>query len=298
MEAVKVNMDNLVLSGEGVTGNCYDCKDMPGTVVKLYDTIYPTEAIYAELKAAKKVYDLGIPSPEPGELVTDGVRLGMRFKKIYNKRSYSQSVSEEPERCEEFAREFARVNKKLHEMVLPAGTFPDSKQLFKGTVQKNTLLTATQKVNIMKYIDSLPDMNNALHGDLHMGNVISTLPKGAPLSTPHDIYFIDLGYFSQGYPLIDISISDVICNYVDPKIRLEHYHLDKPKTQEFWEYFVDEYFFGEDKLAEKYFGAGATRERVDKEMIKLTGLRFCQVTYVMGAIEPEYAAVLKEAFGD
>jgi len=297
MEAVKVDLNTLELSGKGVTGNCYDCKDMPGTVVKLYDTIYPKEAIYAELESARKVYDLGIPSPEPGELVTDGVRLGLRFKKICNKRSYSQSVSEEPERCEEFAREFARVNKKLHSMVLPAGTFPYSKQIFKGIVEKNRFLTASQKLQISEFVDSLPDMDNALHGDLHMGNVISTLPKGAPLSEPHEIYFIDLGYFSQGYPLIDLSINDVICNYVDPKIRIEHYHLDKPKTQEFWKYFVDEYFFGEDNMAEKYFGKGATKSQVEKELSKLTALRLCQVTYILDVMEPEYLEVIQGAFG-
>ena len=141
-------------------------------------------------------------------------------------------------------------------------------------------------------------MNNALHGDLHMGNVISTLPKGAPLSTPHDVLFIDLGYFSQGYPLIDLSINDVICNYLVESMRNEHYHMTLVETQRFWRFFVDEYFFGEDCLAERYFGEGATARRVEEEMRAVTALRFCQISYVLGRMEPEYQSLIREVFGE
>lgn len=297
MEAKRIDMKDYVLSGKGVTGNCYDSIQDKDMIVKLYDTVYPVEAIYAELEAAHKVYELGIPSPEPGEMVTDGTRLGLRFKKIHGKRSYSQCVHEEPERCEEFAREFARMNKQLHSMELPAGTFPDSKNLFRNTVRKNKFLTQTQKARINQYIDAIPDMNTALHGDLHMGNIVTTLPKGAPMSTPHSVYFIDLGYFSQGYPLIDLGINDVICNYLVDSLRLEHYHLTKPQTQEFWKYFVDEYFYGADCLANSYFGPSATRAKVEKELSILTALRFCQISHVMGKMEPEYEIIIRDAFG-
>lgn len=297
MEPILIDIKDYVLSGKGVTGNAYDSILEPDIMVKLYDTTYPKEAIYAELEAAKKVYDLGIKCPEPGELVTDGNRLGMRFKRIVGKRSYSQAVSEEPERCEEFAREFARVNKELHAIILPDGTFPDSKQIFHDTVVKHQFLTEEQKSVVLKYVDSLPDACNALHGDLHMGNVISTLPKGAPLSQPHDIYFIDLGYFSQGYPLIDLSINDLICNYLDEELRSEHYHLSLEKTQLFWKYFVEEYFFGTDQLADKYFGQGATLNTVNSAMAKLTALRFCLVTYVLNRMPKEYKKVIYDGFG-
>lgn len=297
MKPVLIDINDYILSGKGVTGNTYDSKISPDTIVKLYDTVYPKEAIYAELEAAKKVYDMGIPSPEPGVLVTDGVRLGMQFKKILNKRSYSQAVSEEPERCEEFAREFARVNKKLHSMILPKDTFPDSKKIFHDTVVKHPYFTDDEKSVILKFVESIPDACNALHGDLHMGNVISTLSKGTPLSEPHDIFFIDLGYFSQGYPLIDLSINDVVCNYIDESLRTEHYHLPLEKTQKFWKYFVDEYFFGEDMLVKKYLGENADRKDVDTMLYQFTALRLCLVSYVLGKMTPEFETVIRKGFG-
>ncbi len=109
--------------------------------------------------------------------------------------------------------------------------------------------------------------------------------------------FIDVGYFSQGYPLIDLSINGVICKYVDAGIRREHYHLEKEKTEEFWHYFLDEYFFGPERLADKYCGPGATMAQVEELMEKYIALRLFLVSYICGALLPEYDKVIREAFG-
>lgn len=293
-----IDIKDYVIRGEGATALLYENPGDPDIVVKLYAPSYPTKAIYGELAVAKKVFELGIPSPEPGTLVTDGTRLGLKFRKVPGKRSYSRAVQQEPERCGEFAREFAGMCKKLHAMVLPKGTFPASKVRTTAMLQNNPFLTDTQRSAILAFLDTVPDADNALHGDLHMGNVISTLAPGEPLSTPHELYFIDLGFFGQGYPLLDIAINNFICNYLDEETRIEQFHLTLPDTQRFWNYFVEEYFFGEERLADKYFGPGATREDVDRAMLKYTAMRMGLISLVLGRMNPSFAAIIREAFGE
>ena len=50
----------------------------------------------AELLTARTVYELGIPSPEPFRMITDGERSGAEYELIKNKRSYTRIISQEP----------------------------------------------------------------------------------------------------------------------------------------------------------------------------------------------------------
>ena len=57
-------------SGEGANGDSYDCVNDTSFMLKMYNTVYPTEMIATELDIARKVFSLGIPSPQD---VYDGI---------------------------------------------------------------------------------------------------------------------------------------------------------------------------------------------------------------------------------
>ena len=91
-----IDLKKYIRTGEGANGESYDSVEDPEVMVKIYNADYPTDTIFSELEVAKKVYSLGVPSPQPGEIITDGERIGIRFKKIIGKRSYSRAIADEP----------------------------------------------------------------------------------------------------------------------------------------------------------------------------------------------------------
>lgn len=289
MNAVLINPDDYVLSGEGANGQSYNHLHDSNLMIKLYNTGYDRNAIISELETAGKVYALGIPSPEPGELVTDGTRLGIRFKRIVGKRSFARAIADEPDRVEEYTREFAGHCKRLHSIQLPEGTFPDARTSFLRLLEGNSFLGKEPCDIIGRFItDSIPDCCGALHGDMHFGNMLTTLPEGRPISEKHDIHFIDLGYFEQGYPLLDIGMLHNICVYSDDSFLEENFHFGRALALEAWRIFVDEYFFGEERLVGKYFKAEASVDEVNEGLIPYTIVKLLLVGYNIGFMPDGY----------
>ena len=87
MEPIQISLSDYILSGGGFNGESYDHKTDPSVMLKLY---FPgkIQQPLDEMTLARKVYDLGIPTPEPGEyVVTEDGRYGIRFKRILGKKS-------------------------------------------------------------------------------------------------------------------------------------------------------------------------------------------------------------------
>ena len=62
MEAIKITLNDYILSGGGANGESYDHKTDPSVMLKLY---FPgkIQQPLDEMKLAKKVYDMGISTP-------------------------------------------------------------------------------------------------------------------------------------------------------------------------------------------------------------------------------------------
>ena len=283
-EYLLIDLADYRHSGEGANGESLDCLSDPLVMVKMYNTGYPQETIFEELEVARKVYDLGIPSPQPGELVTDGERLGIRFRRIVGKRSFSRMLADEPERTEEYSREFARLCRDLHKVKAPKGMFPDARAQFVHMLETIKSFSEAEKQKVADFINAVPDTDTVLHGDMHIGNVITTLPKGAPLDTPHESYFIDLGYFSHGCPWLDLGMMRMICISSDDEFRYESMHVHGDQTALVWKYFVDE-----------YFGGTMSLEAADELIKPYQAVKSLLVAYNMqGFLPPEYERLLRE----
>jgi len=295
MEAIKIDLNDYVVSGEGANGSSYDNIHDNTVMVKLYNPGYDVSTILVEHELSKKVYEIGVPSPEPGDLVTDGERIGIRFRRIMGKRSYSRAFSQEPERVPELAKEFARHCKQLHSTECPEGMFPDAKEVFLKLLDAEQVLDAGQKAAVRRFIiETVPDCRTALHGDMHFGNALTTLPQGAPLSEPHKFYFIDLGYFGYGFPLMDLGMTYNICKLADEAFILHDMHFGRETAEIAWKAFSEEYFFGPEKLGEKYFGPGVTDEIIDEKMKPYCLLKLLLVEYNVGFMPENYITFTKE----
>lgn len=287
MQTTLIDLQDFRQSGEGSTGFSYDCISDSNLMVKMYNPEYPTNQIVKEVELARKVYNLGVPSPEPGTLVTDGKRTGIAFRRIVGKRSFSRIFADEPERIEEFSREFARYSLKLHSIECPPGLLPDIKDEYRRMLEIDKVFTNAEKQVILDHIRDSEDGNKALHGDLHFGNIISNIPFGAPLTTPHDVYFIDLGSFCKGHPYFDLGMLLNICLYSDDEYLLHDFHVHRSAAVLCWEAFVDE-----------YFGGKLTPGQAEELLRPYMALKMILVDYLLGGVlPPDCERSIRSIFG-
>ena len=233
MEPVKISLNDYVLSGGGANGESYDHKTDPSVMLKLY---FPgkIQQPLDEMLLARKVYDMGIPTPEPGEyVVTEDGRYGIRFKRILGKKSFSRATADEPGKVAEFAGVFAQMCKQLHATHVDTAHFENVKDRYYRLLAQNPFFTSAEKDKLSRFIADTPDEDTAVHGDLQYSNAIFTGDKR---------YFIDLGDFCYGNHLFDVSMVYLCCCLSDENFIMETFHMPKPLAMKFWDCFVPVYF--------------------------------------------------------
>ena len=275
MKAKQIDLNDYVRTGEGANGASYDHKSDPSIMLKIYFRNF--DAAERELELAQKVYDMGIPTPEPGDLVTDGERLGIRFRRLVGKRSYSRASGDEPERVEEYAREFAQLCKKLHATHVDTTQFENVKDHLYALLEANPYFTEEQKTKIHAFIAAAPDCDTAIHGDLQFSNGIFVEKDGVRMP-----YLIDLGDFCYGYPMFDIGMVYLCCCLNDETWIREQYHMEKETSLKFW-----------DTFAKEYFGADADMEAVMREVKIYAGLKTLIIERDTHCPMPQFRAMLE-----
>ena len=234
MDAIRISLDDYILSGGGANGESYDHKTDPSIMLKLY---FPgkIQQPLDEMKLAQKVFEIGIPTPEPGEyVVTEDGRYGIRFHRILDKVSYSRATGDHPEKVKQYADEFAQMCLQLHETHVDTTQFENVKDRYGRLLAQNPFFTADEKEKLRRFINSVPDTDTAIHGDLQFSNAIFTSDQRR--------YFIDLGDFCYGHPLFDVGMVYLSCNLSDEAFIRETFHMEKSTAIQFWEHFALAYF--------------------------------------------------------
>ena len=241
IKPIKISLKDYVLFGGGANGESFDCISDPTLMLKLY---FPgkIQQPLDEMMLARKVYAMGIPTPEPGEYVeTEDGRYGIRFHRIVGKVSYSRATGDHPEKVEQYATEFAQMCLKLHATHVDTTQFENVKDRYYRLLAENPFFTSAEKEKISKFISDTPDEDTAIHGDLQYSNAIFVGDKR---------YFIDLGDFCYGNHLFDVGMVYLCCCLSDEAFIKETFHMPKKVAIQFWEYFAKAYF-GEDMSLEE-----------------------------------------------
>ena len=275
MKPTLIDLNDYVRVGEGANGASYNHKSDPNIMLKMYFRNF--EAAQLELELAQKVYNMGIPTPKPGDLVTDGKQMGILFRRIEGKKSYSRACGDNPECAEEYGREFAQLSKKLHAVHVDTSQFESCKQRYYNMLAANPNFTPEQKQKIHDYIASVPDTDTALHGDLQFGNGIFTEKDG--VRTP---YFIDLGDFCYGNPMFDVGMVYLCACLNDESWTMEVNHMSNATAARFW-----------DGFAKEYFGPDADMEKVMKQVKIFAGLKTLMVERDTRCPMPQFRAMLE-----
>ena len=253
MEPIKITLNDYVLSGGGANGESYDHKTDPSVMLKLY---FPgkIQQPLDEMILARKVYELGIPTPEPGEyVVTEDGRYGIRFKRVMGKKSYSRATADEPEKIVQFASEFAQMCLQLHATHVDTKQFENVKDHYYRLLKENPFFTTAEKDKLTRFIADTPDEDTAIHGDLQYSNAIFVGDQR---------YFIDLGDFCWGNHLFDVGMVYLCCCLSDEAFIQETFHMSKALAIRFWECFVP-----------AYFGAGVPLNEIEAMIRPYAGLK-------------------------
>lgn len=272
MEAIKINLDDYVLSGGGANGESFDHRTDKSVMMKLYNPGKIQQPL-DEMIMARKVYELGIPTPEPGEYVTDGVRYGIRFRRILGKKSYARAVGDDPENVEKYATEFAQMCIQLHNTHVDTTKFECVKDRYCRLLSENPFFTTPQKDALAKFIADAPETDTAIHGDLQYGNGIFVGDKR---------YFIDLGDFCYGYNFFDVAMVYLCCYVSDEAFIQDAFHMPKSVAMKFWDYF-----------APVYFGTDRPMKDIMEELGPYVGLKTLIIERDTKCPMPEFREFLK-----
>lgn len=231
----KIDLNDWIESGRGGRGTSFFHKDDPDYMLKFDNLLTDPSSMEEELSAAFVAYSLGVSTPEPGEVVTDGKRYGLTFRRIPDKVSYARAIDDNPERLEELAKEFAVQTCKLHAIDADTTRMRNIKDIYRSLISRNTLHGPAIISHALELLDSLPEDRTCVHGDLHFGNIILSHGKS---------YFIDMGNFSYGCPLFDHAMLKSVCQAAttDPDFFKELFHFEPKLADRFWTLFIKEYY--------------------------------------------------------
>lgn len=229
-----VDMNDYVESGDGFTAISYSHRTEQ-VMMKLYAPFIPPEVPRQELKRVNDVRALGIKTPPALGMVTDGKRIGVKFQRIIDKRSYARAISQDISSLKDYAIRFAHDCKALHQTECNTRNFPKISDLAKSAITRNTIYSDVQKAKMLKFFDSVPEATTCLHGDMHIGNIITD---------GKETWWIDLSDFTYGNPLYDFGMFYFV-TYVCANQNERLFHITTEQMREFWKYFVEEYFEGE-----------------------------------------------------
>lgn len=239
-EAQPVSLDDYEESGGGYFATSYNHRDGQ-TMVKFYNKGVDKAVPQNELRMAYAVSRMDIPTPMPGRLVTDGTRFGAEFRRISPKESFARYVSNRPDSYEDIAHRFARMCLKLHSTPCNTAVFQSEKEHAATVVQRSTRFSDAEKEKILAFIAQVPDATACLHGDMHIGNVITNAVGPVAIAGTTD-FWIDLGDFRWGNPLFDLGMFYLACNYNDEKITKHLFHLDSATMRRIWNVFIRDYY--------------------------------------------------------
>lgn len=272
MKPIPIRLSDYILSGGGFNGESYHHISDPDILLKLY---FPgkVQQPLDEMLLSRKVFQLGIPTPEPGEyVVTEDGRYGIRFRRIRDKISVSRATGDHPEKVAQYADLFARMCLDLHATKVDTAEFENVKDRYLRLLTENPFFTTGEKDKIARFIQDAPDMPNAIHGDLQFSNAILSGDRS---------YFIDLGDFCYGYSLFDIGMVYLCCYLSHENFILETFHMPKSLARRFWDCF-----------APVYFGADRPLRDIEEQIRPYAGLKTLIIERDAGCPKPEFRAAL------
>lgn len=227
----KIKLEDYIQTGEGGTAQAYTRRDGKA-LAKLYNPGFEADRAAAEFFTARTVFEMGIHTPEPYRLVTDGERFGAEYELIRNKRSFARIISEEPERLEGVSLAFAKAARELHAHKADTARLHSYKEVLTRFYQEKDRVPEEYKQLALAFLEKVPEADTCLHGDLQIGNIITDGVR---------TLWIDVGEFSHGVPEWDISILWTMAHNMKADRSVNLFHITPETFNKHWNIFLPAY---------------------------------------------------------
>ena len=227
-----IDLNDYVQTGEGGTALAYTRKDGK-TLAKLFIPSVAADNAAREFHINQVVYQSGLPTPKPIRLITDGTRFGAEYELIMPKRSFTRIISQEPDKLVPLSERFAELAKQIHQTPADTTRLPDIRDMVSGWIAKISNLTDNLKARIYRFLDTVPSTPTCLHGDLHIGNIITDGNRE---------YWIDVGDFAYGTPEWDLGMMYYSANFLSAERADNIFHLDTDTLKAHWTAFAKAYY--------------------------------------------------------
>lgn len=226
-----INLDEYRQSGEGGTAITYK-HNSRNSLAKLYKSGFEADMAIEEFKVAQAVYDLGIPTPKPYRLVTDGERLGAEYEFISGKRSFARILSQEPEKMPELVEAFAKAALELHATATDTDRIPAIREVLHSFYLSSDAVTSEYRKRALAFLDKIQEPSTCVHGDFHIGNIITDGNR---------TLWIDIGQFGYGAPEWDLGWFWTITHNLGDNRADFLLHLTQETLVSFWDAFLPAY---------------------------------------------------------
>ena len=232
----EMSVEGCKVIGEGANGIVYRYNS--DTIIKVYKKNDVLPLIQRERELAKKAFVLGIPTA----ISYDVVRVGDSYASVFellDSNSMSYCIGNNPEKLEEYAKEFAHLLKQIHETIVNKNDMPPIintvNKWYKNIKECFDDATSTKLKELISNIKEVPLM---VHGDFHTNNV---MVQG------DELILIDMDTLSYGNPVIELGIVDfnyVTMNLYDKDNSERFLKISESVSRKFFDYFINEYFDG------------------------------------------------------
>ena len=238
-ELQRINLDYYIQTCEGCTALTYNHKDGK-TLAKLFMPGFAADTAKREFLINQVVYESGLPTPKPIRLITDGTRFGAEYELIQPKRSFTRIISQEPDKLVPLSERFAVLAKQIHQTPADTTRLPDMRELAGTWIDRLADFPDDLKARFHRFLDTVPSTPTCLHGDLHIGNIITDGSR--------DLW-IDVGDFAYGVPQWDLGMMYYSSHYLSPERADNIFHLDNDTLKAHWDAFAPVYYGTDSKEA-------------------------------------------------
>lgn len=271
----QIDLSEWTQVGEGYNGQAYVSPAHPGVLLKLVRTeMGAAHKVEKEFLASKTAFETGLPVPQVYEIVRDGKDHGYLCQQIEGKQSMARRCADHPEMIPELAAQMAAWGHQLHNTPIQVNeAVPSMKTMLLKALEETPLLTPAQREHLEEVTRDMPDVQTCLHGDFQPGNLILAGEKH---------YWIDLGWLSQGYYMMDLAhlYKMMVEDSVIPQVQALT-HMTREQMVLFWESFARAYT-GTDDI-----------EAVTREVLPYAALDVIRTYYLHGNDNPALIAYMK-----
>ena len=238
-EMERISLDDYIQTGEGGTALTYNHKNGK-TLAKLFMPSMAADNAVREFRINQVVYESGLPTPKPIRLITDGTRVGAEYELIQPKRSFTRIISQEPDKLVPLSERFAVLAKQIHQTPADTTRLPDMRELVGNLIDRREQLHDSYKERVHRFLETVPATPMCLHGDLHIGNIITDGKREL---------WIDVGDFAYGVPEWDLGMMYYASNFMSEERCDSIFHLNNATLRAHWNAFAPVYYGTDSKEA-------------------------------------------------